>query len=340
MSLYLDIKYVQLLASCLQRFKRKSDYVWSMRCPFCGDSQKKKTKARGYIYRRKSDLYFFCHNCNKSVTIGTFIKFLNAPLYEQYRLERYTSGEGGHKSHAVPEFKDIKPKKLAKIQLGLPNIEELLDSHVAKKYLIERQIPEKFLNLFYYCSDFKEWAIKITDGEFKEKYHSETSDPRIVIPFFDQKQNMVMLQGRSLLPSKLRYVTIKFDQEAPKVFGLERWDKRKPTLVVEGPFDSLFLPNCLAMAGSSVNVSCLFSNKKDVTYVFDNERRNKEIVSRMRHVINEGYNICIWPEINPNKDINDMILSGRTTDSIVSEIEDNTYNGLSAILNLESWKRC
>jgi len=340
MSLYLDLKYVKLLASCLERFKQKGDYLFIARCPYCGDSQRKKSKCRGYIYRRKSDLYFFCHNCNKSVTIGTFIKFLNVPLYEQYRLERYTSGEGGKKAHSVPEFKNIKPKKIEKFQLGLPNIEDLLDSHVAKKYLIERKIPEKFLSLFYYCSDFKEWAIKITDGEFKEKYHSETSDPRIVIPFFDQKQNMVMLQGRSLLPSKLRYVTIKFDQEAPKIFGLERWDKRKSTLIVEGPFDALFLPNCLAMAGSSVNVSSLFPNKKDATYVFDNQCRNKELITQMRHIINEGYNICIWPQTNPNKDINDMILSGRTAESIVTEIEENTYNGLSAVLNLDQWKKC
>jgi hypothetical protein len=340
MSLYLDIKYVQLISSSLQRFKRKSEHLWAARCPYCGDSQIKKTKTRGYIYRRKSDLYFFCHNCSKSVTIGSLIKFLNAPLYQQYRLERYTIGEGGHKAHSVPDFVDMKPKKIAPEKLDLPNIKDLFDTHVARKYLLDRKIPEDFLHLFYYAEDFQAWAIKITNGEYKQKYQTETSDPRIVIPFFDKKGKMIALQGRSLLPSKLRYVTIKFDEEAPKIFGLERWNEKKPTLVVEGPLDSVFLPNCLAMAGSSVNVSTLFPNKKDATFIFDNQNRNQELITQMRHVINEGYNICIWPENNQYKDINDMVLAGRPSYSILKEIEDHTYNGLSAIVNLDQWKRC
>lgn len=332
MSLYIDLKYIQMLSSTLERYRKKSTYLINCRCPFCGDSNKKKTKARGYIYRRKDALFYYCHNCTRSVTAGALIKFLNKPLYDQYKLEKYLID----KPISAPI---IQQERKPKVDLDLPKIESLPHSNVAVKYLRERKIPNEYFSLFYYAEDFQSWALKITDGTYKKKYHLEIIDPRIVIPFYDQSYNLIAVQGRSLLPTKLRYVTIKFS-ETEKIFGLERWHQTENTLIVEGPFDSLFLPNCLAMAGSSVNVSAVFPNKQLVTFIMDNENRNREICRRMEGIINDGYNICIWPETNTCKDINDMILSGRTKENILEEIKENTFSGLNAKLILSRWRRC
>lgn len=339
MSLFHDIKYTQLLSPHLSRFKRKSEYLWNFRCPICGDSKKKQSKSRGYIYKKKNDLFFKCHNCGIGLSLGNFIKFVNQALYNDYVLERYSHGESARKPHTKPDFDEYKPKVIKPI-LDLPNILDLKTTHIAYKYLTDRKIPEQHLHLFYYAEDFQEWAQVVTDGQFKQKYFSETTDPRIVIPFLDRGGNLVAIQARALLPVDLRYITIKFDETKPKVFGLERWNPNQITYITEGPFDSLFLPNCLAMAGSSVDISTLIQNKDETVYIFDNEKRNKEIVNQMLKIVNAGYKIVVWPETVVEKDINDMILFGKSSDVILQEIVDNTKSGLEAILSINCWKKC
>ena len=338
MSLFHDIKFVNLLASQLPRFKRKSEYLWNTRCPICLDSQKNKHKARGYIYRKKNDLFYKCHNCGIGLSLGNFIKFVSPSLYNTYVFERYQNGES-KKAHSTPRFEEYKPKKI-QVNLNLPNIIELRESHPAHEYLIKRQIPLEHLSLFYYAEDFQQWALEITKGEYKSKYHTEDSDPRIVIPFLDRTGKLVAVQGRSLLPSHLRYVTLKFDEESPKIFGLERWKPNEKTWITEGPFDSLFLPNALAMAGTTVDITSIVENKANIVYVFDNERRSKDIVHLMLKVAKAGYKVALWNETNAYKDINEMVLGGRTPESILSEIEDNTKFGLEAILQINCWKKC
>lgn len=339
MSLFHDIKYIQLLSPYLSRFKRKGEHLWNMRCPICGDSQKKSSKARGYIYKKKSDLFYKCHNCGIGLSLGNFIKFVNRALYNDYVLERYSQGESSRKPHTQPDFQEYKPKSI-KLNLDLPNILELPTSHIAYKYLTERKIPDEHLHLFYYAEDFLKWAMQVTDGEYKQKYFTETTDPRIVIPFLDCGGNLVAVQGRALLPIDLRYVTIKFDENKPKIFGLERWNPKKITYITEGPFDSLFLPNSLAMAGSSVDVSTVIKDTDNIVYIFDNEKRNKEIVQQMLKVVNAGYKIVVWPETIVQKDINDMILFGKSKDDLIYDITENTKGGLEAVLAINCWKKC
>jgi len=85
---YIDTKYVNLLSSRLLLFKRKNEGLYNFRCPFCGDSQKSKTKARGYFYQKRTDLFFRCHNCGESTTFSNFLKKLDGVLYKDYALER------------------------------------------------------------------------------------------------------------------------------------------------------------------------------------------------------------------------------------------------------------
>ena len=88
---------------------RKKDDLYNFRCPYCGDSQKHKNKARGYFFRLKQDMVFKCHNCGVGRTLPNFLKD-NAPdLYDEYIMERYKSGTTGKGSY-VPKPKFEKPK--------------------------------------------------------------------------------------------------------------------------------------------------------------------------------------------------------------------------------------
>jgi len=193
-------------------------------------------------------------------------------------------------------------------------------------YLEERKIKD--LDYFYYCPKFKEW----TNSQRKVFPNLKQDGPRIIIPLRDKDGNMFGYQGRSMAPkAKIRYITIMLDDSKTKIFGMDRVNEDKPIYVTEGPFDSMFLSNSIAMCGSDVSM-----NNKNVVYVFDNEPRNKEIVSKYEKTINNGEPIVIWPQHIVEKDINDMVMAGHDVQNVV---ESNTYQGLEAKLKFTTWKK-
>jgi len=336
---YIDTKYVNILSSRLPLFKRKTNGLYNFRCPFCGDSQKSRTKARGYFYQKRTDLFFRCHNCGQSSTFSNFLKQFDGETYKEYALERYKEGITG-KGHNTPDPKINykQPKFHSKIEL--PRIGDLDDDHFAKTYLVNRSIPPQFLNYLYYTDDFKKFVNKMTNRE----YELSENEQRIIIPFFDKDKQLITFQGRAFTNTNLRYITIKMDEESSKIFGLDRLELKKPFYIVEGPFDSLFLPNSIAMAGSDIS----FRGNDDIkeamdnhqgTIIFDNEPRNKEIISRMEKVIDKGWNICIWPDSVACKDINDMILTSISQTKIIDIINKNTFKNLHAKTHLALWRK-
>ena len=95
MSLYIDLKYTTQIAHRFEKFSRKNDYLFNVRCPICGDSKKNLSKMRGFIFRKENDLFYKCHNCGQGLSLGNLIKYLDPNLYKEYILERYKSGESG-----------------------------------------------------------------------------------------------------------------------------------------------------------------------------------------------------------------------------------------------------
>ena len=336
MSIIIDTKYLSLLSPRLDRFKKVRDYLWNFRCPQCGDSQKSKSKARGYVYRKKTDLFFKCHNCGTGQSVGNLIKDLDPFLHKQYIMERYKAGETGKRKSKTPEFKFETPTfKLKETEIDLPSIESLPKEHYARVYCEGRTIPQQFMNKIFYAEDFKEWALSVCQIDYSNLMGKE---PRLVIPFFDKDNQLIGAQGRALQESKVRYVTVKVHEDAPKVFGLERWNSDQHTYLVEGPIDSFFLPNCLAMAGADMSDLTLIDKDK-TTLIFDNEPRNFQIVKSMIRFLKNGWKIVVWPNSITCKDINDMVLTCIKDARLVEIINTNTYSGQRGEWEVQSWKK-
>lgn len=329
---YIDLKYINLVSPQLQKFSRKKESLYNFRCPYCGDSKKRQDKARGYIFKVKNDYVFKCHNCGVGRTFTNFLKDTSISLYDQYVLERYKEGLTGKGTVTPnPTFNFQEPQFFSKREntVELKKISELNTTHPAREYLESRKIKD--LDYFYYCPKFKEWTnsqIKIFDTLRKDS-------PRIIIPLKDKDGNMFGYQGRSLMPkAKLRYITIMLNEDQPKIFGLDRIDTTKNVYITEGPFDSMFIKNSIAMCGSDVVLDKVqFPNR---TFVYDNEPRNKQIVDKYIKAINAGEKVVIWNPQIQEKDINDMVLAGRDVQRVV---ESNTYHGLEAKVKLIEWKK-
>ncbi len=330
MSNYIDLKFINQLSLRLEQFKKRTEYLFNFRCPHCGDSKKSKTKSRGYFYRVKNDMFFKCHNCGMGQNLANFIKFVDPKLYETYLLERY---KGSAPATPKPLF-DFKPPKFeTKILDGLKSIEELADTHPARKYISMRLIPPEYYGRLYYCSKFYSLVKKVKPDTFDERYEH----PRLIIPFFDVSGNLFAFQGRAFGKEQPKYVTIKLDENKQKIFGLERLNYQQHIYIVEGPLDSLFIDNCIAAAGSDLTLRV---KPEETTYIFDNEPRNKEIIDRMYKVIEKNYNIVIWPEEVKCKDINEMIQSGLDRVKVKQMIDSNTFSKLEALTRLNTFKKC
>tara|TARA_Y100000992_G_scaffold72861_1_gene45818 strand:- start:248 stop:1078 length:831 start_codon:yes stop_codon:yes gene_type:complete len=275
------------------------------------------------MYVVKNNTNFKCHNCGASLSLNNFIKKLDTTLHKQYTLEKFKEGHTG-RSFVVdePEFKFKKP--VFKKKLNLPKASE---NFTAKEYLEARKLNSE---KFYYTDKFKEWT-NTKKQTFDSTYRDE---PRIIIPMYDKGKNLIGFQGRSLTHNSVKYITVMLNDEAPKLYGLETIDEEKPIYIVEGPFDSTFVENSVAMCGSDVDIRSF--GWGDHIWVLDNEPRNREIVNRIAKLIDRGEKVVIWGNNIVEKDINDMVLAGH---DVMSMIKSNTYSGLEAQVKFNIWKK-
>ena len=319
-----DSKYIGLVSSRLQKFKRVKADLYNFRCPICGDSQKHKNKARGYFYQVKTNTNYKCHNCGASLSFNNFLKQIDSTLHKQYVMEKFKEGHAGGRNFVVEEPKFDFKKPVFRKKLDLPRASEV---PIAKEYLERRKLdPSKF----FFTNKFKEWT-----NTHKKTFDNITRDEsRIVIPLYDVKNNLIGFQGRSLVPNSVKYITVMINEEAPKIYGLDKVKTEKPIYILEGPFDSTLVENSVAMCGSDLDIRTFgWSN---YIWVFDNEPRNREIVERISKTINRGDQVVIWPSNIEEKDVNDMVLYGH---NVMDVLQSNTYSGLKAKIKFNYWKK-
>lgn len=333
---YVDLQYTMLLSSRLDKFKVKSTnpYKINFRCPVCGDSQKSKVKARGWLLEKNNSFHFYCHNCYTSKTFKTFLKDVDNLVYNDYVAEKYLKTAKEEIKQPLDNLKPSKPefKKYSNPLKTIKKISQLAFDHPVKQYIDKRNIPTSQHYRLYYAPKFMTWINSIIPNKFPNVTKDE---PRLIIPFIDGEGKVFGLSARGFNPNGLRYITIMFE-ERPKVFGLDKVDFTKRYFVTEGALDSMFLSNAVAMAGADGNTAGL-KNVENAIFVFDSEPRNKEIHKRMEKIIRDGHSICIWPSNMPAKDINEMVLHG--IQDVEQIILNNAYRGLEANLKLMSWKK-
>ena len=319
---HIDSKFIGLVSSRLEKFKRVKSNLFNFRCPICGDSKKNKSKMRGYLYAVKANTNFKCHNCGASMSFNNFLKEIDPVIHKQYTMEKFKSGHTGRNFVTEePVFKFEAPR--FKTKIDLPKASQ---NPRSAGYLTARRLdPENF----YYAEHFKEFVNSIKHTFDDTRYEEE----RIIIPLYYEK-NLIWFQGRSINPNPIKYITVMINDDAPKIYGLDNIRKDVPVYITEGPFDSTFISNSIAMCGADADVDRW--GVSNPVWIYDNEPRNSEIVARIGRTIDNGDSVVIWPNGIDDKDINDMVMSGLDVQSV---IESNTYSGLEAKLKFNTWKK-
>jgi|TARA_B100000073_G_C23715715_1_gene565848 hypothetical protein len=336
MTLRIDTKYAGFISSRVSQFKLKSSspYLANLRCPICGDSQKNKFKARGYIYTKGVQLNYKCHNCNYGATFGNFLKTIDSALWSSWRVESFK--EKGYAP--IQKIKKETPIVIKQTSLDVlfPKLSSLSCPHSALTYLSKRKIPQHVLSRLYYCDNSQK--LESIDNSFKDMVLDDK--PRIIIPAYSKTGSLIGVTCRDITDtSNLRYLALKINKSYPMIFNLDVVDTSKRIYCVEGALDSFFLPNCVAVGSSNLSVISKVIDRKNATLIFDNEPRNREIIRIMEKASRHNFSVCVWSNKVKQKDINDMIQSGMSEIELIDIINKNTFSGLELQLKIKEWKR-
>ena len=338
MSEWLQRKYILLLSNILEGFKETSPGTFNCRCPICGDSHKNKHKKRGYWLHKQGEYKYFCHNCNATRSVENFLKEFAPNLAQEYKLEVLKEGANGIQESDVTEFTS-KPKftSLGKKPFKeLKSISQLDWNHPAKIYISGRKIPSNLHYKIFYTDDGYTWAKKWLPQKFTKDF--DGNDPRIVMPLCDKSGKCFGAVARSILPNAQRYLKMSWSEETGFVYGLDTL-KQDKVYVMEGQFDSMFIPNSVALGSMHFDLIKKHLPNDKVVIVLDNEPRSKSNVDQMIKANNKGYDICVWPHHIVDKDINDMVVNGMDPTDIRAIIDGNTYSGLKAKLAIQIYSK-
>lgn len=326
-SLLMDIQFQ------LDQFKKVTRDVYNFRCPYCGDSKKDNTKARGFLYPGYQDGYVFsCHNCGKVTNFESFLKDHFRHTYNTFRFRNFHSRK----------YTDVKlgtDKRLPPKNSTILNCfrRELPDD--VKKYLFKRRLL-RHQDKFLYSEDIQTEFLQYLD-EYKDR-KPVPPQRRLIIPFFTKDRKLSYIQYRNLDDdSYIRYGTIKLSDE-PKLYGLDRLDTSRLFYVLEGPLDSLFLPNAIAMAGGYGDISYFYPDEQEnLVFLLDNEPRNKDVLRFYSKIIDSGMKIVIWNKRYPYKDVNQIFQENENLkiSEFLEYLESRTYQGLMARLEFNKFKK-
>ena len=334
---FLDLKYTRLVSSYLPGWKEVGRSLSRFRCPFCGDSKKSKEKTRGYFYEIDGNANFKCHNCGASMGLYSFLKEVAPQLAKEYTFEKFR----GVKAADVDPFEKFLTKKPAFADRSIldvcDRISELDDEHMARDYIRRRLIPEKFWSDLYYCKDIR----KITEQLDEYKDRELPKNDCIIIPFFDENKKLVFMQARFFGDVSVRYITLQVDPTAKKIWGLDRVDWKKTVYVTEGPFDAMFVENCISVAGASIMSEIKYLRehaKSDLVLIFDKDyQTNAEVYGQFLKAVNQGIKVIMFDAQFTAKDINAQVQDGSIPD-IQKYLEKRTFDGLRAKLELSKFR--
>lgn len=338
---YLDLKYTRLVSGYLPRWKEVGRSLSRFRCPFCGDSKKSETAARGYFFEVEDKALFKCHNCGASMGLLRFLSEIAPGLAADYRLEKFESDRrvrsgGFNKVEDETKFATSAQQRLRRTKTVLDVCQRILqlpEDHKARVYLDGRMIPESAQAKLFYVENVQDLAKRIP-GYGDRKIRAMDA---IVIPFFDEDGSLMYLQCR-FFEGDFRYMTFEVEEDGKKLWGLDRVDWTKPVYVCEGPFDAMFLDNCIAVAGASIMSEIKYIRERatnELVLIFDKDyRTNYEVYNMLKTAVDAGHKVVLYDSSFVAKDLNAQIEQGWTREQLQKYLSLHTFSGLMAKLVL------
>ena len=323
----------------LRNWKRSNNRI-IFSCPMCGDSHDDPTKARCNIHEYKQTLIVSCYNCGASISFEKFLREYNSTLYKQFKLETIGNGtNSGYSRKDSSQLIESKAEKFLKTEV-LDNQWKKVFSKPrgeAYDYLRSRKIPID--SNILWANNFRNSIIDLYElyGLDVDEMSPCKEEGRIIFPFLYDNV-LTYIQGRSIdssIDKRYRYMTMEING-GNKVYGHEKLTKDGAIYVTEGPIDSLFVGNGIAVADANLTRASQFVDKSRLVCIFDNEPRSTIAIGKLEGALRSGYKVVIFPDYVVEKDLNEMVLAGRDVKELVGAYQ---YSGPAGLLRLNKWKK-
>lgn len=342
--MFSDVAFIRILGTQLEGFTSNGATTYNFRCPICGDSQKSKSKKRGYIYEDSGRYYFKCWNCNESLSFKNFLKRVSPPLYSDYVKE--TLAGSNVPTHPTREVMDVKVDAASEFKRRLHDkilevCEPATGDHDGYRYLLGRGLSDNQMRDLYFVDNINKITKQI------EKYASRDYSDNlcaVVLPFRDVGGAITHIQLRILNGGEnFRYLTLTLDESKPKFFGLDRADFKQTVYITEGGFDSLFVRNGISVNHGALT-SCVSEIKKHTSnfvLVYDMDYlTNLQINRDLVKAIECDYRVVVYDRATLNrtvkgkqvKDLNDLSNSGM--DDVTAYLQKRTFRSIQAKVEL------
>ena len=316
----------------------KSTNTYMGGCPICREGKSWGRKSRLY-YIPKDDV-ICCHNCGWYGKPGKWIMEVEQITYNEMVDQINTGSFTYGIDIEVKENKQTPALPLDSINLF--DKSQLLfyaSSPVVRK--AAKVIIDRRLN----TAVNRPRALYISLVDFVHKN-------RLTIPFYDRTGKCVFYQSRSIGetdPTRPKYLSKQNSDKTLFNYGNVS-SSAENIFVTEGPIDSFFIRDSVAVAGiqerskstftprQSEQISSMFLSQ--VVWVLDSQYLDTASLSKTKNLLKSGECVFIWPEDVGKrfKDINDMCVYFSIDEISPEYILSNTYCGLKGLVKLKSIK--
>ena len=286
--------------------KTKIGNEFHVRCPICGDSKKNPLKKRGYYYCNSSS--YFCFNCNASMTGIQLLKTISGSDYDDI----------------IQEYKKLKIKNhgdiSSQINIGIDSLNQ-----------------QNQLSVFSFLNSLQntiksEWKNPLTNSAINYLENRKVLEA----PYLKDKLYSVFDKNKNeyiLIPWKLNGVNAYYQindfehhdkigrkyifpsKKEKLIYGLDNIDISFPYIICfEGVYDSLFIPNAIAIGGKTLTslqydiLSKRFPSHQ-IVLSYDNDDAGLTAMMKTIKKNSSKFKYFKWfSEKTKEKDINDYIL--------------------------------
>ena len=305
MNFLIEKKYLSLLGIPI---KNETKSHLNIRCKICGDSQKNKHKARGFVLKDSpmKTASYYCHNCGVSLSFYSFIGEVGDKSIAKRYLNDYNKTKLQSFKFKSSEQKPIKEKPK---QIEIPKVIDLYDVPViitdlndkCKEYLRKRKIDEK------------DW-----------KYFKSIKDHNILMILSFTQNTLAGYQLRYL--DQKKFFIHLYDEH--KIWGYDRIKTNEPVYIFEGTFDALSV-NLISVSSMGADFNHKIAKKQ--IYCFDNDKTGHE---KALQYAERGYDVLVHDKKFPFKDMNEALMKGVTKEQLTKYILTNIKSSLKATLEL------
>jgi hypothetical protein len=332
---YVVLKFYQYAGSPKHN---KYSNVYQASCPICREGKSWLKKKRCYYIPNKNVIH--CHNCGWHGNPVNWIMEV-----QSCSLSEVLNESNNYDNLQIEKQEDSEKTKLVNYELPCDCFD--LENNDELKFYENNQIVKNAYNILIQRNLInainrpKKYFFTLNDFTHKN---------RIIIPFYDENGKIIFYQSRKVLDVDQRPKYLSKKNSERSVFNIDRVSGDIPYIfITEGPLDSTFIKNGVALAGITENGSDTFTEKQknqmllfplhEHIFVLDNQWNDSTSKRKSKDLIEAGKKVFIWPkEYYKFKDINDVCVNYKLKEFPYKFLLKNSHTGMVGKMKLSEVK--